>query len=115
MIEPSNFVSGKTMLINMAGVVAIAQSTTFTPQAERPFMTDFASFSPVILESRPIPTVRDAVSFPVFFESQLAKLCAIKLQTRGVRLTLSPSTPSHAIPRTSLPFCNFNKSFASIF
>lgn len=114
MIEPSNFVSGKTMLMNIAGVVAMPQSTTLTPQEERPAIAAFARASPVIRESRPIPTVKDSTDLPHFFESHEAKLWAIIFDARGVRFTFSPSIPSQATPRMSLPFCNFNNSFDCI-
>ena len=109
-IEPSNFVCGKTIDINIAGVVAIPQRTTFIPFERSAFVIAISSFGPESLESRPIPTVRFWQGLPVFLLSQTANAPPIFKQASSVRLISSPSTPLSAIPRMSLPFCNFNNS-----
>ena len=103
-IAPSNANSSNTVVINIEGVETSPQSYTFAPAATMPFAAAANRLSAVILESCPIP-MRSASGFlPFFSASHLAKPPPIRFPASSVRFTASPATPSHAIPRISLPF-----------
>ena len=69
--EPWNAVSAKTIDINIAGVVAIPQSTTFAPALTIPAINPSAKAEPETLESRPTPIVNAVASQSSFFANQL--------------------------------------------
>ena len=106
--EPWKLVSGKTMDMNIAGVVAIPQLITVAPPLSIPSIKASESSGPETRESRPTPIFSSYAGTPLFFSNQLTKAQPICLAIVGVRFTFSPSTPSTATPRISLPFCNFN-------
>ena len=109
-IAPSAFVSSKTVDINIAGVEASPQSKTFTPFATNALITAVLSFFAVILESCPIAIFK--IFFCSFFSRKMTNPAAIRLTASSVKFTVSPATPSTAIPRTSLPFCSLSISFS---
>ena len=113
-IEPSKFVSSNTVPINIAGVVASEQRTMVTRCAASPSTSACSSASPESRESRPIPITSVSALRPVFAASQRANAAPMFRQTSSVKFTCSPSTPSSATPRISLPFCSFKKSFSFI-
>ena len=61
------------MDINIAGVVAIPQSTTVAPALIIPSIRPSARAGPEIRESRPTPIFRAEATVPLFFSSQLTK------------------------------------------
>ncbi len=103
---PSHPKPGRTVDINMAGVLAMAQSRQAAPSREMPSIAAAASSGPERRESRPTPMVSSLGAFPFFSASHRTKARRIVLAASGVRFTGSPSTPGRATPRTSLPFCS---------
>ena len=98
-------VGALTVDINIAGVEASPQSTTFAPACIAPFTKASLMPSPDRRQSVPIATVRSSLS--VVSPSHFTNDFAIISVTSGVRFTCSPSTPSSATPLISEPFCSF--------
>ena len=73
---PSKAVSGKTVLINIAGVEARPQSKAAAPQAVMPPMAAAVRLLAVRRLSWPTPTRRSAGALPVFALSPKAKAAA---------------------------------------
>ena len=93
------------VVINIAGVDASPQSTTFAPASLAPFTKAPLIMSPEMRQS--IPTVIVGVFVPVVFLVQQTKDLAIVSTASSVRFTCSPSIPSRATPLMSEPFCSF--------
>ena len=76
-MDPSYSYPGVTVVINIAGVDAILQSTVRTPAAVRPLMTAAFRAGPVSLESIPTATVSSAAALLSLSDSQPAKAPAM--------------------------------------
>ena len=87
---PSQPKPGRTVDINMAGVLAMAQSRQEAPSRRTPSAALAASSGPESRESRPTPTVSFPGAFPFFFPSQRVKARVITPAFSGEAITLSP-------------------------
>ena len=103
---PSVIYSGKTVLMNIAGVEEREASRTLTPYGKSACWKFCSILSPDSLESRPKAMVISEVFLPVDKVSQYRNPLAILVVVSPSILTASPGTPSSAIPLMSLPFCN---------
>ncbi len=106
MIAPSAATSGKTVAMYIAGVEAMPQHSTCTPQPASVSQTMRESSGPVKRESRPTATVSSSRFFSVFAASHKTKARVRSTTASGVKSTGFPGSPAIATPRISLPFCN---------
>ena len=93
----------------MAGVEAIEQSTGTAPAAAIPRIVPSLRAAAVRRESCPTPIRSFPGSRPLLSASQRTKAAAIRPAISGVRFTGAPPSTSSATPRTSLPFCSFER------
>mmetsp|Transcript_8654 Transcript_8654/g.32227 ORF Transcript_8654/g.32227 Transcript_8654/m.32227 type:complete len:218 (+) Transcript_8654:1219-1872(+) len=105
MTLPAYSTPGVTVAMKHAGVVASPISTTFAPLAAMPANIASRNISPDNLGSRPTPIVTSRA--PVLTINQSANARPMALAVVASNVIPSPSTPSSATPRISLPFCNF--------
>lgn len=78
MTAPSNRSSGRTVAINMAGVVARPVSVMDVPTDATPAAKELSSAPPEIRGSHPTTRRRPAAGVPVFSESHRAKARPMK-------------------------------------
>ena len=114
MMEPSICVSFSTMDMNIAGVEARPQSTVTQPAAVSASSTAFLSAGAEMRVSWPTAMRSSFFALPVRSARKSRKPEAMRFAASAVRFTGSPSTPSTATPRTSLPFASFIICFSEV-
>src|SRR6266542_2206750 len=88
--EPSYWHFSNTVLINMAGVEAIPQSTAEAPADTIPCIKAFINEGPDILESLPTETVNFSGGKPFRSDNHKTNETAIVSTIAGVRFTICP-------------------------
>ena len=101
MTAPSKLLSGRTVEMNMAGVVTRPQSKPCAPA--NPARTPAFMISAVRRLSWPTPRRRSCLALPVRFSMKATKDAAISEAISPVRFSGSVAV-AIALPRTSLPF-----------
>ena len=114
MIEPSIFVSGRTMDMNIDGVDARPQSTVTAPAYVSASSTASLSIGAERRESWPTAMRRSLTFLPVFCERKSRKPLVMRLAASALSVTGSSATPSIETPRTSLPLASLSRFFSDI-
>ena len=100
--------------MNIAGVDARPQSTVTQPAEVSACSTAPFSACAEMRVSWPTAMRRSFFALPVRSARNSTKPDAMRFAASVVRFTGSPSTPSTATPRTSLPFASFIICFSEV-
>ena len=106
MMAPSHLNSSKTVDMNIAGVDESPESKTLAPYGVSAETISRTSSGPEILESRPTAMQSSFGSLSVLCDRRYRKPLARRETASESRFTGSAGLPI-AMPRISLPFCNF--------